>query len=285
MIKIGIIGGGFVGQATYLLNCKDIECKIYDIDTTKCIPSDVKLKDFQDCNIIFICVPTPMRTDRSCHTGIVESVIKQIREELPTQNNIVVRSTVPVGFCEKNKVHFMPEFLTESNWREDFYECNNWIVGINEEVSGHQELIDLFFKNLFITAQKNNVVYNTHVTIMSPSEAEMVKYVRNTFLATKVSFFNEIYNFCGASNVSYETIIRQVCNDKRIGGSHSRVPGPDGKRGFGGTCLPKDANSLQQQFIEKNVDCPILAAVVRRNEEIDRPELDWMEDKGRAFIE
>ena len=120
---------------------------------------------------------------------------------------------------------------------------------------------------------------------MSPSEAEMVKYVRNTFLATKISFFNEIYNFCGASNVSYETIIRQVSSDRRIGGSHTRVPGPDGKRGFGGTCLPKDANSLQQQFIQKNVDCPILAAVVRRNEEIDRPELDWMEDKGRAFIE
>ena len=281
---IGIIGGGFVGSATYLLNCKDIKCKIYDLDEKKCVPQGTKLEDLEDCDVIFICVPTPMKRDRSCHTGIVENVIKQVKKQFPTKTNIVVRSTVPVGFSKLHGVHFMPEFLTEGNWKEDFYLCINWIIGVNEELEGNQEFKKMM-NDIFIVAQRNDVVYHTHSTFYTTSEAEMIKYFRNAFLATKVGFCNEIYRFCEASNLDYTKIIRASCGDTRIGGSHTMVPGPDKRYGFGGTCLPKDINSLQQQFIQKNIDCPIIASVVRRNEEIDRPELDWLQDEGRAFIQ
>ena len=75
-------------------------------------------------------------------------------------------------------------------------------------------------------------------------EAEMSKYVRNCFLATKVSFFNEIYTICQASNINYDNMIEGVKCDHRIGDSHCQVPGSDGKYGFGGTCFPKDLNAF-----------------------------------------
>ncbi len=287
MIKIGIIGGGFVGQATFLLNCKDINCIIYDIDSSKCVPESTTFNDLKDCHVIFICVPTPMNSDRTCYTKIVEDVINKLKLSFctPELPHIVVRSTVPVGFSEENGVHFMPEFLTEGNWKEDFYTCSHWIIGSNKNIANYKDFEKLMW-DMFLTAVKreNDVVQSSHVEFVSPSEAEMIKYTRNTFLATKVGFFNEIYNFCETKKLNYKKVARMVSYDSRIGISHTVVPGPDGKFGFGGTCLPKDLNSLEQQFHKENVECPILSHVRFRNEEIDRPDMDWLNDKGRASI-
>jgi UDPglucose 6-dehydrogenase len=106
--------------------------------------------------------------------------------------------------------------------------------------------------------------------------------VRNCFLATKVSFFNGIEKFCGVNDVSYEFVRELVCLDERVGESHTEVPGPDGKRGFGGTCFPKDLNSLIYQMDQSNVDPMILSAANDQNNKVDRPEKDWEEDRGRA---
>jgi UDP-N-acetyl-D-mannosaminuronate dehydrogenase len=89
MIKIGIVGGGFVGQATFLLNCKDIHCIIYDIDPSKCFPQSTTFNDLKDCHIVFICVPTPMNSDRTCYTKIVEDVRTRFGVSLETEPVIV----------------------------------------------------------------------------------------------------------------------------------------------------------------------------------------------------
>ena len=111
----------------------------------------------------------------------------------------------------------------------------------------------------------------------------MVKYFRNCFLATKVGFANEMYRFCEKLNLNYNIIKNCVIYDKRIGLTHLDVPGPDGKFGFSKSCLPKDSHSLKFQIDSKNLECPILTAVINRNELIDRPEKDWM-NEDKAFV-
>ena len=123
---------------------------------------------------------------------------------------------------------------------------------------------------------------NKEVIQCKPSEAEMIKYLKNVFLSVKVGFFNELESICSEMDIDYENVRCIATQDKRIGSGHTKVPGHDGKRGFGGTCFPKDTNALAK-FAEENVVlAPILNAVIKRNEEIDRPEKDWMADKGRA---
>lgn len=105
-------------------------------------------------------------------------------------------------------------------------------------------------------------------------------YIRNIFLATKVSFCNELFDFATKHNIDWN-ILSEICfEDSRIGKSHVKVPGPDGKRGYGGTCFPKDIHSLSHQFKESNVKCPLLDAVIYRNENIDITEKDWFENKN-----
>ena len=127
MRYFGIIGGGFVGSATALFQTTNNQCLIWDLDTTKRKPSDLNFDDFlHKSDIFFICVPTPMLAESGeCDTRIVEKVIFQLQS---TNKNIYVRSTVPIGFCKKWNVNFIPEFLTEKNWRQDFFNCQNWIL-------------------------------------------------------------------------------------------------------------------------------------------------------------
>lgn len=269
---IGIVGNGFVGQATRLLETDNQKFLIYDVDSSKCVPVGLTLEGMLNCKIIFICVPTPMNPDGSCCTSIVEKVINNLRE-INFKNHIVVRSTVTPGFSQKHKVNFMPEFLTEKNWADDVYNCENWIIGKYDLNTDY--LQDLLNRAMY----DNKIKYNKLITV-SPMEGEMIKYVRNTFLATKISFFNEIEELCRKNYLNYNLIKNNVSLDTRIGNSHMDVPGYDGKRGFGGTCLPKDLNSLRHFMVnECGLKSYILDAACRRNDETDRPLKDWHNDR------
>ncbi len=109
-MKIGIIGNGFVGKATSELECKDVELLIYDKNPKLCEPKNITLKNLLKCEIIFVSVPTPMKKDGECYTGIVRNVIKEIKN-MEYKGFIVLRSTVPVGTCDGLQIKFMPEFL------------------------------------------------------------------------------------------------------------------------------------------------------------------------------
>ena len=138
---------------------------------------------------------------------------------------------------------------------------------------------------LFDLAYKNGRInYNT-LHFLNNKEAEMIKMFRNTFLATKVAFCNEISEFCDTKGVNYSNVQKLATLDKRIGPGHSCVPGHDGRKGFGGTCFPKDTSSLRYEMKSSGMKSYVLDAIIERNDNVDRPEKDWLADKGRAAID
>ena len=273
-MHIGVVGGGFVGSATALLACAEIQVTVYDLEPTRCSPLGTKKEDLLACDLVFVCVPTPTYEDGSCNTTIVERCVRSLQEV--GIHNIILRSTVPPGTSEALNVSFMPEFLTEVNWRQDFVNCKQWVFG--PRTVGEAGV----FCELFHIAKKNGAVLHDAVTIMGRREAELVKYTRNNFLALKISFFNEIYQLCKAAGIDYDAVRGGMEGDTRIGMSHTAVPGYDGHFGFGGTCLPKDTNALLQYMVAQGVESHIVKAAVTRNQTVDRPERDWEADP-RAF--
>jgi UDPglucose 6-dehydrogenase len=277
-MKIGVIGNGYVGKATQLaFPCESL---VYDTDKKKCSPSGLKLEDLRGCTFVFVCVPTPMNPDGSCHTSIVESVVAKLIDSGIHKRRIVIRSTVPVGTSKSLGVSFMPEFLTEAKWQGDVIKNRTWIFGYDPPAWIDWTPKDRMAADFLKLAQDSA----REVVILKSDEAELLKLTRNAFLATKISFFNEIKTFCDKNKIDYNKVREAITEDKRIGDSHSHVPGPDGENGFGGTCLPKDSNSLLSQFSQLGIDAPVLRAVKFRNEQIDRPQKDWQNNKGRAVV-
>jgi len=278
-MKIGVIGNGFVGKATSIFECKDIELLTYDINHALCNPIGLTLQDMIDCDIIFVSVPTPMKESGECYLNIVKDVIKNLND-IHFKNYIVLRSTVPVGTCDALGVYFMPEFLTEKNFLEDFKNATQWIFGLPNEDAKFKHKMNELIK----LAKNNNRIKNDDVIFMTNKEAEMVKMFKNCFLATKVAFCNEISQFCEKKGINYENVRLISCLDDRIQPSHTMVPGPDSKKGFGGTCFPKDMNSLNYEMKKENMKSFIIKSAIERNEKIDRNEKDWKYNKGRSVI-
>jgi UDPglucose 6-dehydrogenase len=282
-MKIGIIGNGFVGSATALLECIDISIIMYDINPNLCNPPNTTLNDICNCDLIFISVPTPMNKNGSCHTNILESVVHNISQIKSTKELLLVnRCTVPVNTSNDLNCYYMPEFLTEKNFKNDFINNPEWIFGLKNSAT------DILFKEkiteLINVAYKNKCINSNKIHFVDNNEAEMIKLFRNTFLSTKISFCNEIYQFCQSQNISYENVRKLATNDPRIGSSHTNVPGHDGFFGYGGTCFPKDTNSLYFQMKEKNLNSYIIKATVERNEIVDRSQHDWKSNVNRAVI-
>ncbi len=128
-------------------------------------------------------------------------------------------------------------------------------------------------------------IYNNDYTRCTPAEAELIKYIKNVFLSVKVSFFNEIHEYCQFKNLNFEKVRSIATKDSRIGPGHSLVPGIDGKMGFGGTCFPKDSNALLKDIEKHGMESYIIKSAIQRNNFVDRIEKDWEHDKGRAYID
>ena len=284
MLKnIGIIGNGFVGKAVKESFKNHFEVFIFDLDQRK---ANVKTLEelISKCKMIFLCLPTPMNLeDGSCHLGIIEDTLKKIDDWCDEmefygleQRTIIIKSTIQPGTTEKwNKIYkridiaFNPEFLTEANFIEDFKNQDRIIIGGKNK----KGLVNDLYEKSFPKAKIINCSYE---------EAEMVKYFTNTFLATKVSFANEMFELCNKLNINYNNVYKLATLDKRLGFSHFNVPGPDGSRGFGGSCLPKDINAILNIFNTNDLKSYILESVWERNINKDRKEQDWKKLKGRA---
>jgi UDPglucose 6-dehydrogenase len=240
--------------------------------------------------LIFVCVPTPMRKDGSVHTGIVESVIKDIVDEAVRLGRatdtfvVVVKSTVYPGFTNDMKkkypvrLVFSPEFLTEKNSVGDFENTNRILLGGDQEDG--RVAFKFFEARLYDKIMLNQVL----VAVCRPQEAEMTKLFTNGILMTKVLFCNEIYQLCQAMKINYEEVRALATLDRRIGLSHTYVPGHDGQLGAGGHCFPKDINNVRDLCRKYDVAEKLFTAVIDRNNEI-RTEKDWEEMKGRAVID
>lgn len=280
-MKILLIGFGFVGKATYLLNNKDIEIFIYDCNADVCLPKDIVLEDIvKIVDIIFISLPTPTYMDGSCYTKLIDDYITKLNH-----NYIIIRSTVPIGYCDSKNVFFMPEFLTEKDWKNDFINNKYWMFGIYE---GCPLNIEEIFKEkinyLINSAYNNNSIKHNNIRFGKNKEMELNKLIRNTFLATKVSYFNEIYDLTQKIGINYNNVIDYVKLDDRIGNSHMSCPGTDNMRGYGGTCFPKDINSLYYQLNNNDINSYIIQSTIDRNENNDRLNRDWLKDLNRTNV-
>jgi len=255
---IGIIGQGFVGNAIkegfspyYTIRAYDKFKPTYDT-----VESVVEYSD-----VIFVCVPTPMTETGECYTGIVESVLSDIEMECKVQKQTdkicIIKSTVPPGttkrmneMFENLNVIFSPEFLTEANAVNDFKNQNRIILGGLNKVTAKVKPI---FAKVFPKAR---------IVKTDSKYAEMVKYVTNTFLATKVSFANEINQICEALDIDYDKVIEYAQHDDRLGKSHWSVPGPDGDLGYGGHCFPKDLMALIHLELQLGIEPIMLSATM-----------------------
>ncbi len=276
MKAIGIIGQGFVGTAIREGLKNKFEIETYDkFKDSTCSSIEELMSKVQ---MFFVCLPTPMRKDGSCDLSIIRDTI--FEADSHSSNHIaIIKSTVVPGTteklnrdCQDLSVIFCPEFLTEANYIDDFKNQNRILIGGPRPAS-------TAVNNMFKKAFPNVLTIKT-----GSSVAEMVKYFTNTFLATKVSFANEMKKICGNINIDYDKVLEYALYDERIGKTHLSVPGPDGKWGFGGSCFPKDINALITFSRTLGFEPTILSSVWKRNLEV-RPERDWEALKGRAVSE
>jgi len=281
-MKLGIIGNGFVGKATQFLKSSIVEALyVYDIVPEKCMPVGLAFDKLAECDLIFVALPTPMLPNGSCYLDTIKQCIEDLKKIIdPKYTSIILRSTVPPGTSEELGVYFMPEFLTERNWMNDFVNCKHWIFGCDPSDDVFMGKIT----KLFSQSHSEGVLRYNNLHFTTRREAELVKYVRNSFLAMKVSFFNEIYDLSQKVGINFEEVRNLSTLDDRIGSSHSNVPGPDGLRGYGGTCLPKDVHNLLNEMYNSEVESHIIKAIISRNEKVDRPQKDWLYDNGRVIL-
>ena len=275
--NVGIIGQGFVGSS--LLKSFEPHYNVYSYDKFKKDLSTHKsiYSMSRACELIFVCVPTPMKEDGSCDISIVKEVVQQACST-GRQNIIAIKSTIPPNttkslqdLCQDSQIVFNPEFLLERNAEEDFKNTSRVILGGPRPAT---TIMKQFYDRVFPKAE----VIKTDSTI-----AEMVKYLTNSFLAVKVSFANEIHAICSNLNIDYDKVIEYSLHDERLGNSHWSVPGPDGHYGFGGSCFPKDLNALMSLAQELCIRSNTIERAWNTNL-LARPEKDWEKLKGRAVV-
>ena len=277
-LKLGIVGHGFVGKATDWGFNKRISKFIVDplLDTSV---SD--LKDFEP-EIVFICVPTPMGDDGSQDSSIIEKVVKELIMYCPNAIK-VVKSTVLPSILDAlhkldSKLIYNPEFLREKHANMDFMNSDMIIFGGDRNISSQ-------VSNAYLKHSRCKTKEHIFTDLKT---ASLVKYSINTFLASKVIFFNELHSIYEKLDVkdSWESIVNIISRDSRIGDSHMNVPGHDGKKGFGGACFPKDSTALVKYGNQLGVDLRSLRSVIKINNEIrsDYESLDEREkDQNITF--
>lgn len=283
-LTIGVIGNGFVGRATQIFGQSPfVSLFVYDVDPSKCVPQNTTIEQLvEKCNIIFVCVPTPINLETNqSDTSIVKSVITQIQSISNCRSKIICRSTVPPGTCEALGIAHMPEYLTEKNWHNDFINMSTWELGLPFPYVSDYAQCAQDIQRLLSLCKHEGIISSDHLIVQDSKTTEMAKMMRNTMLAVRIAVCNEYEQFCRVRGIDYEEVRKLATSDPRIGSSHTQVPGPDGKRGFGGTCLPKDLKALIGEMMNAGITPFVLSACSIRNDFIDRPDRDWIET-GRS---
>lgn len=228
-VKVGIIGCGFIGTAlkSWLeQNSPLVETKVSD-------PPKGINDDISSCDAYFIQIHVPTEDDGTQDLTLMKELIMKT----PTDKPIWIRTTILPGTSKRlsedtgHIVYHMPEFLTERTYLEDF----NWQQMVFTGAPEHIELLKKIFPG------------KKHID-MSSEEAEMVKYAHNVFGALKVTYFNCIYDLCQKNGLDYSKVREGVLGSTYINATHTQVPGPDGKLGYGGKCFPKDVNAFERMF-------------------------------------
>ena len=221
MITVGIIGCGFVGGALKAWleeNNKDVRVVVSD-------PPKGMDDDISGADVYFLQIHVPTEADGSQDLTLMKRLIAALPDR-----PVFVRTTILPGTSALlsretgHRVYFMPEFLTERTYLEDFRRQPMVFTG-------EEELLSKIFVGKY------------HIT-MSPLEAEITKYAHNVFGALKVTYFNCVADYCRRMGADYLKVQRGCLLSGYINDTHTFVPGPDGKFGYGGKCFPKDVDAL-----------------------------------------
>lgn len=256
-MRIGVIGGGVVGKATarcFMEHAEEV-C-VYDAVKER---STHSVERTLNCDLVFVCLPTPTRSDGSLDVSSIEAFFASVRDEAI---NFVLRSTVPIGTTRMltdvykltNLVH-SPEFLTARCAATDAQLPARNVIGDVDATRCCAVLRQLYFERF----------PGVPTYVMRSDESEAVKLIQNSFFAVKISFFNEVNFLCQRLGLDWYRVLAAVLADGRIAHSHTRVPGPDGKHGFGGACLPKDLAGLVHQMQSYDMDVRVTKAALDRN--------------------
>lgn len=240
MHQYGIIGYGFVGMATHKGLLNDCNITIHDIK------NKTEMSILKDCDIVFCCMPTNNHKD-------VETLIVELKN-LQSVNNtclIIIRSTVPIGSCSKieqelgKSILYIPEFLRERFWETDCLR-RPIIVGNNSAI------LPNFLKNI-------------DIRLCSLEEAELVKMFSNNYATLRIAFANILFDLSQKQNAEYN-VIKDLFFQTQHNQTYMEVPGHDGKRGFGGKCLPKDLDFLIDTLDDYQLDSRLFRYIRENNE-------------------
>jgi UDPglucose 6-dehydrogenase len=251
-MKIGLFGLGYVGSAVAHTH-KDQDLVVRD---PKLKEKSASIDDIKSCDAVYICVPTPMSEDGHCDDSYVKSVLKELEGYKGT---IISKSTVPPGIYLRlldqypNVVH-APEFLTAANATSD-YENSTWVL-----IGGNKEHCVAAEKVIRSGSIKATTYHHTDI-----ATASLFKYMANSFMATKVTFMNDLYHLAKAVGVDWQDIKKISENDPRLGISHWDVPGPDGHYGYGGACFPKDVSAIIEHGLDIGTPLKLLESVKEIN--------------------
>ncbi len=264
MAKIAVIGTGYVGLTTgacfahmgHHVVCADIDPAKVESLRNGLIPIvELGLQELveeglsggrlsfvlgaaaaaKDCDIAFLCVPTPQGEDGSADLSYIEAAAREIGPVLPYESVVVNKSTVPVGSAKvvervmrrpDVKVVSNPEFLREGSAVQDFLRPDRVVIGCDDQAAA-----------LKVSSLYDRI--SAPVIITDPASAETIKYAANAFLATKLSFVNAIAAICEGVGADVNDVVVGIGSDKRIGQDFLR-PGP----GWGGSCFGKDTRAL-----------------------------------------
>lgn len=308
-MKVAVAGTGYVGLVTgvalahigHNVTCVDVDENKIDIMRSGKSPiyeegleelmnenkerltytTDYKTA-YKDADVIFIGVGTPERIDGSANLDYVKTVVRQIAESIEKDVVVVVKSTVPIGtndkveeYLKKNvkkglKVYVAsnPEFLAQGTAVRDTLYASRIVVGTENRVA------ERIMKKLYSPLTKKP--YKVPYLAMDRRSAEMVKYASNDFLALKISYINEIANFCENVGADIEKVAQGMGYDPRIGNKFLKAG-----IGFGGSCFPKDTKALH--WLSKDLDCEL--KTVRACIEVNRAQKILMYRKLKENIE
>ena len=263
-MRVGICGLGFVGEAIYAFMQTDRLNIVSDIAVYDKYKKLNTLDDLLYTDIMYICIPTPYdEVLRTYNMAEIDNTLFLLAEMKYT-GIILIKSTVLPTYCQELNKQYPalcivnnPEFLSAKTAKADFAYQTHIILGYTEQSAGCIRKVTDFYKSLFPFAL---------ISINSSEESALMKLACNSFYATKVQFFTELYLLCEQTNIDFNTVKGLMLSNNWINPMHTVIPGPDGQLSFGGACLPKDIMALNQYMnLHRTPNGVVNAVVEERN--------------------